>query len=658
MVDTSQRFGDDYSFDGYHAGALWYSFMKTWIKSLETSDGYLRDAKIAFAEGLTCIIGARGTCKSTIVETIRFVHDLDPARIKDLVHSDTEPSPVQGPAGLLQATLASGTAVCTVQTTDEHEQTSELRIERSIATSRPRIHRDGVLDTLQDVEVPIEIYSQGDLVKIAENPQYRLQLVDRPHSRKIGEIRARLRSAHEEITRLGREILALRTSLREDGRGLAQLPELEAQLEAVQRERPTLDARMEKERAEYEAREHLLASIRDTVSAFSELFSHVHPEAPRAKTVVELRDALEHIGSEQAKQVAEDLRGLSDAANRLETQLADARTQITRTKRSLQALGAAFEERNQQYRTLRRAQDAFAASLEQEDRIRAQLRRMIQLREVLTQRQGQLDAKLERREELRRTVDSCLDEIFRLRMGEIEKISADGGNGISLSIVQGAQSSAYAEAVSELLQGTRLKRQREIATRIAELLTPAELVNLVEQEQASQLAKIASLEESQASRITNHFLDNMARVIDLETLVFDDQLEITMNVGGEVRLIEQLSRGQMATALLPLILRPAEFPLVFDQPEDDLDNRFIFDELVERIRKLKKTRQLVFVTHNANIPVLGDADRVIAMSMTSARLAAPPASGTIDEMRGQILDILEGGAIAFRERRKRYKGML
>jgi predicted ATPase len=104
--------------------------MKMWIKSIEVSDGYLRNAKIALTEGLTCIIGARGTCKSTIVETIRFLHDLDPARIEALVHLDVKPSPIQGPAGLLQATLSSGTAVCTIQTTDEHGRTSELRLER------------------------------------------------------------------------------------------------------------------------------------------------------------------------------------------------------------------------------------------------------------------------------------------------------------------------------------------------------------------------------------------------------------------------------------------------------------------------------------------------------------------------------------------------
>jgi hypothetical protein len=632
--------------------------MKTWIKTLETSDGYLRNAKIVFVEGLTCIIGARGTCKSTIVETIRFAHDLDPARIESLIHADAEPTPTQGPGGLLQATLASGTAVCTIQTTDEHGRASELRIERSIGTSRPRIHRDGVLDTSPALALPIEIYSQGDLVTIAENPQQRLQLVDRPHAREIGEIKARLRAAQDQIERLGGEILALRASLREDGRGLAQLPELEQQLEAVQRERPTLDSRLEKERAGLEAREQLLTSVRAACGAFSELFTRALPEAPRAELVLELGNALDVTGLDAAQQVAAELRGLAGAAAQLERQRAEARARLERTKTSLAALDAAFEAQNQRYRVLRRDQEALSASLEQEDRIRAQLRRMAQLRDALAQRQAQLDAAIARREALRREVEGYLDEIFALRLAEIEKISVDLGDEISLAIVQGAQSGAYVDAIAELLQGTRLKRQREIATRIAELLTPAELVDIVEHEQAARLAQLAGLDDSQASRITNHFVDNMAKVLGLETLVFDDQLEITMNVGGEVRPVEQLSRGQMATALLPLILRHAEFPLVFDQPEDDLDNRFIFDELVARIRELKRTRQLVFVTHNANIPVLGDADRVIVMSMATARLAAPPVAGTVDQLRRPILDILEGGAIAFQARHQRYEDML
>jgi hypothetical protein len=98
--------------------------------------------------------------------------------------------------------------------------------------------------------------------------------------------------------------------------------------------------------------------------------------------------------------------------------------------------------------------------------------------------------------------------------------------------------------------------------------------------------------------------------------------------------------------------------LIFDQPEDDLDNSFIFKSLVQVIRKLKLTRQLIFVTHNANIPVLGEADEVIVMHMHSPSLAASPKVGTIDERKLEILELLEGGPQAFEERKRRYATLL
>lgn len=631
--------------------------MKTWIKTLETTDGYLRNAKIAFVEGLTCIIGARGTCKSTIVETLRFAHGVDPVQPGGLVQTDSDPSSGHGVGDVIQATLGSGTAVCTLGVLDEHGNASELRIERAIG-SRPRIYRDGVLDTSPTAtELPLEIYSQGDLLAIAENPEHRLRLVDRPHARALGRIKARLRAARRQIADIGGEMLTLRASIREDARGLVPLPELEQQLAVIQRERPVLDARLATERAAFEQREQLVARARASVEAFATSFSRALPEPPPT-AVHALGDELSRTGTEPARRMAEHLHRLADAAELLERRLADARTATADAGVALDALELAFEEHNQQYRALRRDQEALSASLEQEDRIRAQLRRLQRLRDDLEQRRARLDALVGRREALRREVEGQLDEVFQLRLREIETITADLGGAISLAIVQGAQASAYVDAIAALLQGTRLKRQREIAARIAELVPPAELVDLVEQEQAARLAEIAGLEESQASRITNHLIDNLGDVLALETLELDDQLRIAMNVGGEVRPVEQLSRGQMATALLPLILRHAEFPLVFDQPEDDLDNRFIFDELVARIRGLERGRQLVFVTHNANIPVLGDADRVIVMSMASARLADAPRVGTVDEMTQPILDLLEGGAVAFQERSRRYTGVL
>jgi ABC-type cobalamin/Fe3+-siderophores transport system ATPase subunit len=150
------------------------------------------------------------------------------------------------------------------------------------------------------------------------------------------------------------------------------------------------------------------------------------------------------------------------------------------------------------------------------------------------------------------------------------------------------------------------------------------------------------------------FLMDSPALYDLESVGFEDQLEITMFVDGVAKPVQQLSKGQMATALLPLVLRDAEDPLIFDQPEDDLDNRYIFQTLVSRIRELKAKRQLIFVTHNANIPVLGDADKVVVMSMENPQKAAKPLGGSVDEMKDAVLALLEGGAEAFKQRQRRY----
>ena len=97
----------------------------------------------------------------------------------------------------------------------------------------------------------------------------------------------------------------------------------------------------------------------------------------------------------------------------------------------------------------------------------------------------------------------------------------------------------------------------------------------------------------------------------------------------------------------------SENPLLVDQPEDNLDNGFIYGTIVDSIRKIKSRRQLVFVTHNPNVPVLGDADGVFVLSSdgASARLVG---AGSVDDCKSHIVTLLEGGEDAFRMRGERY----
>jgi hypothetical protein len=125
--------------------------------------------------------------------------------------------------------------------------------------------------------------------------------------------------------------------------------------------------------------------------------------------------------------------------------------------------------------------------------------------------------------------------------------------------------------------------------------------------------------------------------------------------------LDDLSTGQKATAVLLLLLLESDAPLIVDQPEDDLDNRFISDGVVPTMREEKTRRQFVFSTHNANIPVLGDAELIVGLQTVVKDGVVHgyiPADrmGSIDSgpVRELVEEVLEGGKAAFEMRRLKY----
>ena len=131
-----------------------------------------------------------------------------------------------------------------------------------------------------------------------------------------------------------------------------------------------------------------------------------------------------------------------------------------------------------------------------------------------------------------------------------------------------------------------------------------------------------------------------------------DDLKITF--GPKNQPIEQGSPGQKTAALLAFILSYGSEPLLLDQPEDDLDNELIYELIVQQLRETKSRRQVIVVTHNANIVVNGDAEMVFPLNVetgeTHVRQAASIQEGQI---RRAICDILEGGQQAFEQRYRR-----
>jgi len=145
---------------------------------------------------------------------------------------------------------------------------------------------------------------------------------------------------------------------------------------------------------------------------------------------------------------------------------------------------------------------------------------------------------------------------------------------------------------------------------------------------------------------------------ELELFMPEDEVvvEYKPENSDSFKSLSTASAGQKTTAILTFLLSFGSIPLLLDQPEDDLDNRLVYDLIVDRLKVAKDNRQIIVVTHNANIPVNGDAEYIISMDSES-RYTSILHSGTVEreEIKKEICDVMEGSEKAFKMRSDRYK---
>ena len=119
----------------------------------------------------------------------------------------------------------------------------------------------------------------------------------------------------------------------------------------------------------------------------------------------------------------------------------------------------------------------------------------------------------------------------------------------------------------------------------------------------------------------------------------------------------KLSVGKRGTLLLKIYLATASVKQIFviDQPEDNLDNQFIMNQLVPMLREIKKTRQIILSTHNANLVVNADAEQVIVAQLDQTENKGYISGGIENSIINiKIKEILEGGEDAFKKRESKY----
>ena len=612
------------------------------IERIEVEEGFLDGLDLTFDPKLNVLIGPRGSGKTSVVELIRFCLGVEAIA-----------SPVQRAAREhALSVLGSGRVVVTLSLENER-----LRIRRSQGDPLP--------ETVDPTPSPV-VFSQNEIEAVGLEAEGRLRVLDGFLDLRDDDLDAERATDSEvqpAIRSLTSEIAQLTSQMDAAEERLAELSEVEKELASAKEARAEVlesvnAAKKDREKLTEVAEASAAASVRQDVledalgilrewhggmarMAFDEPALPGWPEAAGevdqlAEARAEIKRALAGVqrSIDGAQRIVEDVQSLTDKNQEARRELEDMARALRRSLEQLQeGAGAAalsvsnLEEKASQAKALNSRRRDLEAALE-----------------ALQQERGALYDRLEAQRTRR----------FDARRRVARKASAELGPVIRIDVARGGAGTEYTSAVREGLRGSGI-HYNTLAPLIAERMSPRELAEVIEAGNVELLVKVLEISQGRAQRIVS-----VLRNVDLAkllTIAVHDSVTMSLLDGRESKATPELSTGQRCTVILSILLAQAGPPLVVDQPEDNLDNAFVVETLIQAILRAKLDRQLIFTTHNPNIPVLGQAERVVCLGSDGRRGFVRHAEALDHpESVSAITTIMEGGEEAF-ARRARFYGL-
>ena len=618
------------------------------LLSLAWEGGFLDGEHVDFNTNLNVLIGGRGTGKSTIVESIRAVLGLD--AIGDEARKAHE--------GIVRNVLRNGTKV-SLHVRVHRPAVRDYRIERTFP-STPVVKDDqGEVSNRAPTDIlpRVEVFGQHEISELTQSREKLTRLLDRFVERDEA-FAHRKADLQRELEKNRQSIAATRTELEQSQERLAALPGLEETLKRFKE--AGLEERL-KEQDLLVREEQIFASTPERLETFRECLENLERERPVDRTFLSSK-ALEGL---PAREILERLNSVFE---RLDADIAavaqSLRTALRLAEQGVNDVRVEWESRKQEVQAAyeRILRDLQKSRIDGEEFIR--LRRQIEALRPLRESQESLrrveTEQADRRRKLLAEWEDLKGEAFR----HLERAAKTVNQRLKGRVQVEVKASGNWEPMFEILRedvGGRLFEAIETLRGTGDL----SLTKFVTacREGASKLVELFSIPPGQADRLAQADAQTLMRIeeLDLPTPTAVRLNTAPLGKRPSWQTLEKLSTGQKATAVLLLLLLESDAPLIVDQPEDDLDNRFITEGVVPRMREEKQRRQFVFSTHNANIPVLGDAELIIGLTASGeaddgyARIA-PEHVGSIDDwqVRELVEEILEGGKDAFERRRRKY----
>ncbi len=619
------------------------------LKTITWEGGFLDGTSIHFNDNLNVLIGGRGTGKSTVVESIRYALDLEP--IGDEARKTHQ--------SVVRQVLQSGTKISLVVCSHHPTETRYIIERRVLHPPVVKSEAGKVLDIPpRDVLSGVQVFSQHEISELAGDPEKRTLFLRRftkhdpsAHERK-SEIRRLLGNSR-------RRILELHEETRELEERLSDLPGLE---EAQSRFREKGIEKKLQDKSLLVREEKLFDIFKDRLEHYKELRLLLNENLPIDNTFVS-KASLEGLPNAHLLEELNDVisvlnKKLSWVEGQFDCALSEASNTISKIKdRWNKQKEVADEKYEELLRELQKHNIDGTEFIEVKKRIEG----LHLIRSHSETLQMSLDVHEQKRQDLLTEWKKIIDDEFQEIAEAARSVSKKLEGKVRIKVRKVGNQGPLEQLLRDKVGGNlapAFDRFREFRD-----LSLTELSDIC-REGKEKLTSVYKLPKGAAERIAGAGLDLHMSIEEIELI---PATQIELNTAGDAspnwQAIDSLSTGQKATAILLLLLLDAESPLVVDQPEDDLDNRFITEGIIPVLHDRKQQRQFIFSTHNANIPVLGDAELILGLDTRTLDDTDKVCAEIADQHRGSIdlqpvreliEEILEGGKSAFETRREKY----
>ena len=603
---------------------------RSYISSVAFDGGVLDGKTIYLSPELNALIGIRGSGKSSILEAVRYALNI-PFGDKTLDRDYKE--------SLIGHTLGSGGKV-TVQAVDQWGHHYEIR---RIYNEQPDVFIGGVLQpgiSIRDTVVHNPIYfGQKDLSSSGEG--FEKDLVEKLVGEKLRDIRVRIDAQRQLVTDAVSRLNQLSTT--EEKKREYQNKKKDAEFRLKFYEKHGVEKKLQKQvdfDADVRKCSQVVSYASQYVSALEE-FVNQHEDDLRYQTVYTSRQNeafFKEFFAIYEKLIGsfQKIKDFLAGGNAVLSELQGKTKQFEATREGLKEEFAGIERQ-----LAEELKDTGVGAIRPAEfrELRKTVEQAKQMLEDLNKQESQ--KKLYEDDLLKQLAElnSLWHEEYKAIEAELEKVNRNHA-ALQIKAVYKGDKDAFLSFMKGMFRGSRI-RENTFQTLTDEYSDFGDMYK--------RFSAVESSLDSSASVFTQYFKDNFSTLLTW-------QVPNRFVIEYHAKELKHHSLGQRASALILFVLSQKENDVILiDQPEDDLDNQTIYEDVIKLIREIKQDTQFIFATHNANFPVLGDAEQVVSCAFADNVISTTIGSIDCPDLQQRIVDIMEGGREAFNQRKRIYE---